>query len=49
MDYASPATRAAGQRLIAAELEKLPEGSQKAELLDRLARIRDHGAHDLYF
>jgi 2-iminoacetate synthase len=49
VDYASPGTRAAGETLLAAELAKLPEGEQKSELLQRLARIRETGDRDLYF
>ena len=48
-DYASPATRAAGERLIAAELERIEEGPLKAELLDRLRQIRETDQRDLYF
>jgi 2-iminoacetate synthase len=49
VDYATPETRAAGETLLTAELAKLPEGEQKAELLQRLARIRETGDRDLYF
>lgn len=49
VDYAAPQTRAAGETLLTAELAKLPEGEQKAELLQRLARIRETGDRDLYF
>ena len=49
VDYATPGTRAAGETLLAAELAKLPEGEQKSELLQRLARIRETGDRDLYF
>lgn len=48
-DYAAPATQAVGERLIAAELARLPAGPQKDELVRRLERIRAAGAHDLYF
>lgn len=49
VDYATPQTRAAGEKLIAAELEKMEEGPLKRELLDRLRRIRETEARDLYF
>jgi 2-iminoacetate synthase len=49
VDYATPETRAAGETLLTAELAKLPEGEQKSELLQRLARIRETGDRDLYF
>ncbi len=49
VDYASPETRAAGETLIQRELEKLPEGTRKSELIDRLHRIRQSDARDLYF
>ena len=49
MDYASEETRAAGERLIEAELDKLPDGKRKTELLDRLRRIRENNERDLYF
>lgn len=38
-DYASPETRAAGERVLREELAHLPEGTQKTELLARLAKI----------
>jgi 2-iminoacetate synthase len=48
-DYASTETYAAGQRLIERELAKMPEGTRKAELLDRLRKIREDDLRDLYF
>ncbi len=48
-DYASTETYAAGQRLIEQELAKMPEGRRKAELLDRLRKIREDDVRDLYF
>lgn len=48
-DYASPETREAGSRLIAAELDRLPEGTIKTELASRLNRIRTSDDRDLYF
>ncbi len=49
VDYASPETREAGDRIIAEELAKLPEGDTKSTLLQRIQGIRDKGDHDLYF
>lgn len=49
VDYASPETRAAGLRRIATVLEVMPDGPRKAELVDRLRRIREAGERDLYF
>ena len=46
-DYASPATRAAGQAAIDRELQRLPE-AQRAEIASRLQRVRN-GERDLYF
>jgi 2-iminoacetate synthase len=48
-DYASDETRAAGEALIAAELEKIEAGGLKDKLVDRLRRIREDGERDLYF
>ena len=39
MDYASPATRAEGERLIAASLNDIPEGRVREVTVERLARI----------
>lgn len=49
VDYASPETRRAGERLIREELVKLGDDPLKAELQNRLARIRDTQARDLFF
>ncbi|HOF19427.1 MAG TPA: [FeFe] hydrogenase H-cluster radical SAM maturase HydG, partial [Phycisphaerae bacterium] len=49
VDYASAETRAAGEKAIAAELEKLEDSPQKQELIDRLDRIRTTEQRDLYF
>ena len=49
MDYASPETRAAGEKLIAAEVAKLEAGPLKQQLLERLERIRTTDDRDLYF
>ena len=49
VDYASPETRAAGEKLVEQELDKMPETPLKLELVDRLRRIRGTDARDLYF
>jgi 2-iminoacetate synthase len=49
IDYAGDETRAAGMKLIEQELQRLPEGQRKAELTERLEKIRESGARDLYF
>jgi 2-iminoacetate synthase len=48
-DYASPATRAAGEQLIAEEVARLEDGRLKQELTARLQRIRESDERDLYF
>ncbi len=49
MDYASPETRAAGEKLIADEIAKIPDGKLRTELLDRMRRIKQTDERDLYF
>lgn len=49
VDYGSPETRAAGERIIAEELAKLPDDALKRELVSRLDRIRTTEDRDLYF
>jgi len=49
VDYASPQTRAAGERLVQQELDKMEEGRLKTELADRLRRIRETDDRDLFF
>ena len=49
VDYASPATRAAGEALIARELAELPAGAAAADLRDRLRRVRETDERDLYW
>jgi 2-iminoacetate synthase len=49
VDYASPATRAAGEQAIARELTKMPESPLKQSVVDRLNRIRATDQRDLYF
>lgn len=47
-DYASPETRAVGEKLIETEVARLPEGSVKTRVVSSLARIRSSDARDLY-
>ena len=49
VDYASPETRAAGFKLIAGSLERIPDGPVKSQLVERLARIKSSDDRDLYF
>jgi 2-iminoacetate synthase len=49
VDYANDDTRAAGMKLVEQELQRLPEGKRKADLQERLHKIRETGARDLYF
>ena len=49
MDYATPETRTAGESIIRQELDKLPEGTRKDELVNRLGQIQQSEARDLYF
>ncbi|HNZ97524.1 MAG TPA: [FeFe] hydrogenase H-cluster radical SAM maturase HydG [Thermoanaerobaculia bacterium] len=49
VDYGSEETRAAGERIIAEELAKLPDDGLKRELVSRLDRIRTTDDRDLFF
>ncbi len=49
VDYASHQTYDTCLRLIRAELDKMPEGPRKRELVDRLRRIKETDERDLYF
>ena len=49
VDYATPETRAAGEKTVAAELARMEEGQLKEQLTDRLRRIRETDDRDLYF
>jgi 2-iminoacetate synthase len=49
VDYASPATRIVGERLLQQQLAELPEGDDKRELLQRLHRIETSDDRDLYY
>jgi 2-iminoacetate synthase len=48
-DFASPETRAVGERVLQEELRKLPEGERRLDILDRIERIRNTDERDLYF
>ena len=48
MDYASPATRAEGERMIAKSLTDIPEGRIREITIERLKRI-ENGEHDFRF
>jgi len=47
VDYASPACRAAGEKLIAEEIGRMPEGKFKEGTILRLKKIRDTEVRDL--
>jgi 2-iminoacetate synthase len=49
VDYASPETRKAGEAAVKHEVEKLPDGQRKQQLLDRLRRIANTEERDLFF
>jgi len=49
VDYALPETREAGEAAIRREIDKLPDGERKRQLLDRLRRIAETEERDLYF
>lgn len=49
VDYASPETKAAGEKLLSRELEQMEDGELKRELTRRLERIRTSDDRDLYF
>jgi 2-iminoacetate synthase len=49
VDYASPATRAAGERMLERELKAMHDGELKNELCDRFRRIRTTDERDLFF
>jgi 2-iminoacetate synthase len=48
VDYGSPEVKEKSQTLIDRELAKMPEGTAKSQLVERLAAI-DNGQRDLYF
>jgi len=47
-DYSSPETKKAGMKQIERELERMPEGDAKNNLLERIEQTRE-GNRDLYF
>ena len=47
-DYSSPETKVVGMKQIERELERMPEGDQKVQLLERIEQIKS-GDRDLYF
>jgi len=47
-DYATPETRTVGLKRIASEIDHMPEGDPKTQLLERIERIKA-GDRDLYF
>ena len=48
-DFASPETQSAGDVAIQREIAQLPEGKRRADVLNRLERIRSADERDLYF
>ncbi|NLF08004.1 MAG: [FeFe] hydrogenase H-cluster radical SAM maturase HydG, partial [Pirellulaceae bacterium] len=49
VDYSSPETRKAGEEAIRRELENLPDGERKRQLIERLNKIIETDQRDLYF
>jgi 2-iminoacetate synthase len=49
IDYASPQTRAEGEKAIDREIANLPDNEQKRQLVEKLRLIREGGKRDLYF
>jgi 2-iminoacetate synthase len=49
VDFASPETRAIGEKLIEKELADMPDGKTKTTVLERLQQIRQTDARDLAF
>lgn len=48
-DYATPETRAAGEKLIHEEIDKLDNAKMKEEIRDRIRKIKETDQRDLYF
>ncbi len=48
-DYASPETRAVGEKAVARELADLPDDDRKRKLVERINRIKSSDDRDLYF
>ena len=49
VDYASPETQAVGEKTIQKELDKIPDGTHKDAVIERLRQIRETDQRDLYF
>jgi 2-iminoacetate synthase len=49
VDYATPETRAVGEKLIGEELSKIADGDTKDSLIKRLQSIKEDRQRDLYF
>jgi 2-iminoacetate synthase len=49
IDFASPATRAVGERLLEQQLAEMPDSDEKRELLHRLRRIESTDDRDLCY
>lgn len=47
-DYASPETRAAGEKAVARELADLPDDDRKRKLVERIGQIKTSDDRDLY-
>ncbi len=47
-DYSSPGTKKVGMKQVERELDRMPEGDPKAQLVERIEQIKQ-GARDLYF
>ncbi len=47
-DYSSPETKVVGMKQVERELERMPDGDQKEQLVERIGQIKQ-GARDLYF
>ncbi|MDR0336333.1 MAG: [FeFe] hydrogenase H-cluster radical SAM maturase HydG [Planctomycetaceae bacterium] len=48
-DFASPKTKAVGEKMLKQEFDKIADGKRKFEILDRIERIRNTDERDLYF
>lgn len=49
VDYASPETRAVGEKAIQDQIDQLPDGDRKQQLVARLRKMYETGERDLYF
>ncbi|MCL2745292.1 MAG: [FeFe] hydrogenase H-cluster radical SAM maturase HydG [Planctomycetaceae bacterium] len=48
-DFASPETKAIGEKVLARELEKFKDEKKRRQVCDRVERIRNTSERDLYF